>query len=93
MKSGKGSRAHAFDRVLFARIEGLRQSHDLRDVDGTVEHLRTAHREYQRHKVGPFRLQVSRIATFLLDRDDVALPEGVSWHCLLAKQSPLLAFS
>lgn len=70
MSGGPRSGA-VMDRFLISRVEQFAIDNDLSDIDACVEHLRASYREYQRHKLGPFRTQVSRAVASLLERAEV----------------------
>lgn len=52
-----------FDRLLASRLETYLSLNEgsSNDPDAAVEYLRNKFREYQRHKVAPFRCQISRL--------------------------------
>ena len=58
MKGRRSPQLH--DRLLVPRIQSYAHSNDCRDAEAVCEYLRHNYKEYQRHKLGPFRAQVAR---------------------------------
>lgn len=51
---------YVLDRLIVPRITGFAQNNDYTDIDAVADYLRGTYREYQRHKLGPFRSQVAK---------------------------------
>ena len=66
MKDNKGRGGQLFDRLLISRLAKYGQNHDLKDIDDCITYLKSTHKEYQRQKAAPFRIQVSRAVAQLL---------------------------
>lgn len=64
MSRGKGfsqrGGSSLLDRNLAPRVEEYSRRADIWDVDDVAEHLRATYKEYQRIKMGPFKLQVAK---------------------------------
>ncbi len=78
--SGGSGGATIFDRLLVPRVRNYSASHSLEDVDEVASSLRTLHREYQRQKMGPFRMQVARAVAVVQqqqDEDEDEKPEAL----------------
>ena len=66
---------YVLDRLIVPRIESFAQNNDYTDVDVVAEYLRGVYREYQRHKLGPFRSQVAKAVQFIQQRGGVSKQE------------------
>ena len=65
------SGTYLLDRLIFPRIESFAQNNDYTDVDAVADYLRGVYREYQRHKLGPFRSQVAKAVLFIQQKGGV----------------------
>jgi hypothetical protein len=57
-----------YDRLLIPRLRDYGENHEYDDLDECVQYLRHNYKEYQRHKVGPFKKQVARAIEALASR-------------------------
>lgn len=72
-----------FDRLLASRLEtylSLNEGSSI-DPDAAVEYLRNKFREYQRHKVAPFRCQISRLLETMVPNDPSANTDADMEEC------------
>lgn len=67
--------SYVLDRLIVPRIENFAQNNDYTDVDAVAGYLRSVYREYQRHKLGPFRSQVAQAVQFIQQRGGVSKQE------------------
>ena len=66
---------YLLDRLIVPRIENFAQNNDYTDIEAVAEYLRGVYREYQRHKLGPFRSQVAKAVQFIQQRGGIAKQE------------------
>ena len=66
---------YLLDRLIVPRIESFAQNNDYTDVDAVAEYLRGTYREYQRHKIGPFRSQVAKAVQHIQQKGGVSKTE------------------
>lgn len=66
---------YVLDRLIVPRIESFAQNNDYTDVDAVADYLRGVYREYQRHKLGPFRSQVAKAVQLIQQRGGVSKQE------------------
>ena len=66
---------YLLDRLIVPRIESFAQNNNYTDVDAVVDYLRGVYREYQRHKLGPFRSQVAKAIEHIQHRGGVSKQE------------------
>lgn len=74
-RSEKPSGAYLLDRLIVPRIKSFAQNNDFTDVDAVAEYLRGTYREYQRHKLGPFRSQVAKAVQHIQQQGGVIKTE------------------
>ena len=66
--SVKSAGPYLLDRLIVPRIESFAQNNDYTDIEAVADYLRGVYREYQRHKLGPFRSQVAKAVQFIQQR-------------------------
>ncbi|DBA66741.1 TPA: hypothetical protein ACH3X2_001890 [Trebouxia sp. C0005] len=79
--TGKAQRTPAnqgtylLDRLIVPRIESYAQNNDYTDIEAVADYLRGVYREYQRHKLGPFRSQVAKAVQFIQQKGGISKQE------------------
>jgi len=79
--AGKAQRTPAnqgtylLDRLIVPRIESFAQNNDYTDIEAVADYLRGVYREYQRHKLGPFRSQVAKAVQFIQQKGGISKQE------------------
>ena len=63
-----GSRGGIYDRILYQRVLNYCDKNKEYDAEAAVEYVRSQYREYQRQKLGPLTIQVSRIVDDIVKR-------------------------
>ncbi len=84
---------YLLDRLIVPRIESFAQNNDYTDIEAVADYLRGVYREYQRHKLGPFRSQVAKAVQFIQQKGGINKQEielQVSRHRLHSWTPPFL---
>ena len=67
--------SYPLDRLIVPRIESFAQNNDYTDIDAVAAYLRGTYREYQRHKLGPFRSQVVKAVDHIQQKGGITKTE------------------
>lgn len=83
-RSDKQAGAYVLDRLIVPRIRDFAQNNDYTDIDAVADYLRGTYREYQRHKLGPFRSQVAKAVQHIQQQGGISKTEIQLQVCVVS---------